>query len=99
MGSIHICSSQLKAEGEQVGDGIFPHCVAEAAWVLLDLEGRVHRPSAKRLVKKKSSLRQSLKGRKTMGRGTCRCVCVLGVESGKESKNKIRCRRPTTEIY
>lgn len=73
----------MKAE-EQVGDGIFPRCVAEGAWALLDLEGL----SVKRLVKKKSSLRQSLKGRKTMvvvvGGGLAG-VYVLGWR-GKEQK-------------
>lgn len=84
-----------------MGDGIFPHCVAEAAWALLDLEGRVPRLLAKRLVKKKSSLRQSLKGRKTMaGRDLQVCMCWgWRVVKGKESKNKIRCRRPITENY
>lgn len=85
MGSINMGSSPMKAVGEQVGDGVFPKCVAEAARALLDLEGCVHRLSAKRIVKKKSSLRQSLQGRKTTGAGLAG-VYVLGVETGKEQK-------------
>lgn len=72
-----------------MGDGIFPQCVAEAVRVLLDLEGRVHGLLAKRIVKKKSGLRQSLKGRKTMavgGGSTCRCVCVGGGEWKRQQK-------------